>query len=237
MTEWKAKRFWKQASVADAEGGFQVLLDGRPVKTPGKSLLVLPTRKMADAVAAEWDAQEDEIKPLTMPVTRSANSAIERVAAFHGEVAQMLGDYAETDLLCYRAESPSDLATRQAAAWDPLLDWAADTFGARLLPTEGVLPIPQAGEAVEKLRYAVREVPEFELTALHDLVTLSGSLIIGLAVARGHLAPDAAFSISRIDEEYQAELWGRDEEADAAKDARREQFVHADRFLRLCSDR
>ncbi len=236
MTEWKAKRFWTSAAVAEAEGGFQVQLDGRPVKTPGKALLVLPTRPMAEAIAAEWDAQEDEIKPLTMPVTRSANSAIERVTVFRHEVSAMLGDYAETDLLCYRAEGPSDLAERQAKAWDPMLDWAADHYGARLIPTEGVLPIAQSDTAVTALRAAVAVVDVFPMTALHDLITLSGSCVLGLAVSEGRLTPEDAFAMSRIDEEYQAELWGRDEEADAAAQARLDQFLHAHRFLGLCSD-
>lgn len=235
MTEWKAKRFWKTATVAEAEGGFQVLLDGRPVRTPGKTLVVTPTRAMADAMAAEWDAQEDEIQPLTMPVTRSANSAIERVTPIKAEVTDMLAAYAETDLLCYRAESPSTLASRQAAAWDPLLDWVADTLQARLVATEGVLPIPQSPDALARVRAHIAAVPPFQMTALHDLITLSGSAILGLATAHGRLTPDAAFDLSRIDEDYQIEQWGRDEEADAATADKRAQFLHADRFWRLSS--
>lgn len=235
MTEWKAKRFWTEATVAPAEGGFQVLLDGRPVRSPGKIPIVLPTAAMARAMAAEWAAQEDEIRPLTMPVTRAANSAIERVTPQHADVAAMLAAYGETDLLCYRAESPSTLAERQAAAWDPVLDWAAEVLGARLVVTEGILPVAQDPKAVAILHDHVARATAFEMTGLHDLISLSGSLILGLATAHGHLAPDAAFALSRIDEEYQIEQWGRDEEADMATANSREQFLNAERFYRLSS--
>ena len=235
MTEWKAKRFWKEATVAPADGGFQVLLDNRAVKTPGKVLLVMPTLAMAEAVAAEWAAQEEEIKPLTMPVTRSANSAIERVTPAHGEVCAMLSAYGETDLVCYRAESPQALIDRQAAGWDPLLDWVAECFEAPLITTAGVIPVSQPPESLEKLAAEVRATPAFHLTALHDLITLSGSLVLGLAVARGHLTPDAAFDLSRIDEVFQIEQWGDDEEAAEFTAARRAQFLHAHRFWTLAS--
>jgi len=235
MTEWKAKRFWKQAAVADAEGGYQVLLDGRPVKTPGKVLLTLPTRPMADAVAEEWEAQEGEIQPLTMPVTRSANSAIERVTPAQAEVAAMLSAYGETDLLCHRADGPQALVERQAGGWDPLLDWAAETYGARLHRTVGILPAAQPEDSLKKLAAVVADTPPFHLTALHDLITLSGSLILGLATAEGRLSPDAAFDLSRIDEDFQIEQWGEDEEAAEFAAARRAQFLHAYRFWTLAS--
>jgi len=235
MTEWKAKRFWTSAAVIESDGGYQIELDGRPVRTPGKLPLVLPTRAMAEAVAAEWDAQEGEIKPLTMPVTRSANSAVERVTPGHAEVAAMLSAYAETDLLCYRADAPQDLAERQAGGWDPLLDWAAETYGARLHTTVGVLPVPQPEDSLATLAAVVVRVPAFHLTALHDLVTLSGSLILGLATAEGRLSPDDAFDLSRIDEDYQIEQWGADEEAAEFAAARRAQFLHAHRFWQLAS--
>ena len=132
MSEWKAKRFWKAARTEEADGGFTVLLDTRTVKTPAKAALVVPTQTMADAIAAEWDAQDEVVDPTKMPFTRSANSAIDKVSVQHAEVAQMLADYGDADLLCYRAERPQGLIDRQAAAWDPLLDWAADALGARL---------------------------------------------------------------------------------------------------------
>lgn len=232
---WKAKRFWKTVSVTEAEGepGYAVHLDTRRVMTPGKRPLTLPTRPMAEAVAAEWAAQEDEIRPLTMPVTRAANSAIERVAPNHAEVAAMLAAYAETDLTCHRAETPEALAERQAAAWDPLLDWLADTRGARLFPTAGILPVDQPPRSLATLSSHVAAFDAFRLTALHDLVTLSGSLVIGLAVAHGRLDPDAAWAASRIDEDWQIEQWGRDAEAEAAAAVKLRDFQRARAFWDL----
>lgn len=233
MSEWKAKRFWTAVEVVEAEGGFRVMLDGRGVATPGKLPLVLPTRAMAQAVAAEWDAQEGEIKPLTMPCTRSANSAIERVAPQHREVAEMLASYGETDLLCYRAERPAELTQRQTEGWDPLLDWAAERYGARLRVTAGVVPVAQPEAAVAKLAQAVHAVEPFAMTALHDLITLTGSLVLGLAVAEGRLSAKQAWDLSRIDELWQIEQWGADEEAAEAAAAREAQLRHAEAFWAL----
>lgn len=235
MTEWKAKRFWRAAAAEPVGDGYRLVLDGRPVKTPGKAALVLPTRAMAEAMVAEWDAQEDVIRPDTMPVTRAANSAVERVTAFHDEVVEMLAAYAETDLLCYRADGPEALTDRQAAGWDPMLDWAATALGARFAVTAGILPIAQDPACLTAIRRALTAYDAFRLTAVYDLVTLSGSVVLGLGVAKGRLAPDAAFDLSRIDETYQAEIWGRDDEAEAAAADKQRQFVQAHRFLTLCS--
>ncbi|MHA7889174.1 ATP12 family chaperone protein [Roseicyclus sp.] len=232
---WKAKRFWTEVSVAEAEGGFAVHLDARRVMTPGKLPLTLPTRPMAEAVAAEWAAQEDEIQPLTMPVTRAANSAIERVTPQRPEVAAMLAAYAETDLTCHRADAPQALAERQAAAWDPLLDWAADRFGARLFATAGILPVEQPPASLAALRAHVDGFGPFHLTAFHDLVALSGSLVIGLAVAHDHLDPETAWSMSRIDEDWQIEQWGPDDEAEAVTALKRKDFHRAKAFWRLAA--
>jgi chaperone required for assembly of F1-ATPase len=235
MTGWKAKRFWTDATVERAGSGWQVMLDSRPVRTPSKASLDMPTRAMAEAVAAEWAAQGEDIDPLAMPVTRSANSAIDRVAPQHAEVAAMLAAYAETDLLCHRAESPEALARRQSEAWDPLLDWAAERHGAQLIPTAGILPLDQPAGALERLAAAVRDLDAFRMTALHDLVTLSGSLVLGLAVADGRLAPDTGWQLSRIDEDWQIEQWGEDEEAAHAAARKHAQFRHAHRFWQLAS--
>lgn len=177
MTEWKARRFWTDATVEAVDGGFRVLLDGRGVATPGKVPLVVPTRAMADAIATEWNAQEGEIRPLTMPVTRAANSAVERVTPQHADVAAMLAEYGDTDLLCYRDAQAGELTQRQAEAWDPLLDWARERYGARLTLAAGVMPVTQDPHAVQRLARVVREIEPFPMTALHDLVTLTGSLI------------------------------------------------------------
>lgn len=227
---WKAKRFWSDVSVAEVEGGFAVHLDQRRVMTPGKIPLTLPSRAMAQAVASEWAAQDGEIKPLTMPVTRAANSAIERVTPQRAEVAVMLAAYAETDLLCHRAETPEALARLQAEAWDPLLDWAAATRGARLIPTQGILPVAQPQTALAALSAHVAALDAFQLTGLHDLVTISGSLILGLATAEGAIAPDRAWTLSRIDEDWQIAQWGQDEEAQSVAHNKRTAFLAAHAF-------
>jgi chaperone required for assembly of F1-ATPase len=237
MTEWKAKRFWKNATVTEVSSGWQVLLDGRPIRTPSKSPMDLPTSEMAHAIAGEWDAQTDDIDPLSMPVTRSANSAIDRVATQHGEVADMLAAYAETDLLSHRAEGPDSLRALQDDGWDPLLDWAGERFGARLLVTSGILPIEQPKPALQRLSEVVHGTDAFRLTALHDLVGLTGSLVLGLAVAHGRLDTDEAWRLSRIDEDWQIAQWGADEEAAEVAARKFAEFLHARRFWELASPR
>lgn len=227
---WKAKRFWRDVSVSEAEGGYAVLLDARRVLTPGKIPLTLPSRAMAQAVAAEWAAQDGEIAPLTMPFTRAANAAIERVAPQRAEVAAMLAAYAETDLICHRAAAPRALADRQAEAWDPLLAWADATLGAPLIATVGVLPVAQPEPSLAKLAQQVAALDAFRLTGLHDLVTISGSLIVALATAAGRLSPDAAWVMSRIDEDWQIAQWGEDEEAATVAAHKRTDFLRAAQF-------
>ena len=233
MTEWKARRFWKTASTRPAEGGWEVVLDDRPVRTPGKRPLILPTEALAKAIAAEWDAQEDQIDPNTMPLTRAANSAIEKVAPQFDAVAQMLAEYGGTDLLSYRAEQPEDLVQKQAAGWDPLIDWAATELHAPLRITHGVVPVPQDTTSLERLTQDVTNLDHFGLTALHDLVTLPGSLILGLAVIKGRLTAEEAYHLSRIDEDHQAMLWGEDEEAQEAAEGRRRAMENAEQFWKL----
>ncbi len=231
---WAAKRFWTQATAEPCEGGFTVRLDGRPVKTPAKTPLVVPTLALAQAIAAEWDAQTGKVDPATMPCTRAANSAIDKLSSQQAEVVEMLAAYGETDLLSHRAEAPPALVARQAAAWDPMLDWAAGTFGARLAVGTGVLPVPQDPVALAALRAPVAALSRFELAAFHDLVAISGSLVLALAVIRGRLTADAAWEASRIDETWQVEQWGPDEEAAEAEAYRRAAFLQADRFFGLC---
>ena len=233
MSEWGMKRFWKEAQTVRTGGGFSVTLDGRPIRTPGRQPLDLPTEALAEAMAAEWAAQAETVDPRTMPFTRTANSAIDKVRPHHDDVAGLLVAYGETDLLCHRAERPAELAARQAAAWDPLLDWAEAEFGARLRPTAGIMPVAQDTAALARLADAVRVLNEFELAAFHDLVGLSGSLVIGFAAARRHLGLEPLWEISRIDEAWQIEQWGED--AEAAEDAaqKRDAFLHAGQFFRF----
>jgi chaperone required for assembly of F1-ATPase len=234
MTGWTAKRFWKEARVAEAEGGFTVHLDARPVKTPAKAALIVPTRALAEAIAAEWDAQPEKIDPRTMPVTRTANSAIDKVRVQQAEVTALLAAYGESDHLCYRAAGPEALVARQVAAWDPLLDWAAAALGARLIAGQGVMHVAQDQQAVARLHSAVAAFDPFRLAAVHDLISLSGSLVLALAVTRGHMNPEDAWILSRIDEDWQAEQWGADDEATAHANIKRAAFLDAARFYQLC---
>ncbi len=233
MSGWAAKRFWKEASVEQTPDGFTVMLDGRAVKTPAKTPLILPTRLMAGAVAQEWDAQDGVIDPNGMPVTRSANAAIDKVATQHAEVAGLLAEYGATDLLCYRAESPVELVQRQAAAWDPLLDWAEEALQVRLIPAAGVMFVPQDPDALARLSARVAELDAFRLAAFHDLVGMSGSLILGFATAHDRLSPEEAWALSRLDETWQEEQWGEDEEATAQAALKKQAFIHAKRFYAL----
>ena len=234
MTAWAAKRFWKTASAEATEGGFTIRLDGRAVKTPAKAPLVLPTLAMAQAIALEWDAQDGVIKPETMPLTRAANSAIDKVAPLREAVITELAGYGGTDLLCYHAESPTELIARQHADWSPLLDWATTTLNAPLTVTRGVIPVDQPQAGLDRLHAAVSAFTNAELAGLHDLVAISGSLVLALAVTSGHLAPDAAFSLSRLDNSWQAEQWGTDEDEAELEALRRAAFLQAHRFFALC---
>lgn len=227
MSEWAMKRFWDTATVAPEEKGFAVHLDGRPVKTPAKRALVVPTETMARRIADEWDAQEKTVDPTKMPWTRSANAALDKLSTQRHEVADHLAGYAETDLLCYRADGPHELLERQRAAWDPLLDWAAETYGARLSVTSGVMPVSQDTVVLERLAATMRGMSSFQLTGFHDIVALSGSFILALAATETIESPEALWSMSRIDETWQIEQWGEDEEA--AEDAilKKTAFFHA----------
>lgn len=234
MSAWAPKRFWKEASVIEAEGGFTVSLDGRAVKTPAKAALVVPTRAMAEAIAAEWDAQEGVIKPDTMPWTRSANSSIDKLAIQRDAVIDMLAEYGGSDLLCYRVDQPAELVARQKEGWDPLLVWAEETFGAKLQTTAGLMPIAQDEAAVAALKAPLLALTNFELAAFHDLVAISGSLVLALAVIKGRLTPAEAFALSRMDETFQIEQWGKDEEAAEIDAIKAEAYEQAGRFYGLC---
>jgi len=227
------KRFWREVTVAAEGAGFAIYLDGRPLRTPAKAPCLLPSRALAEAVAAEWAAQEGEVKPAEMPLTRAANSAIDRVTAEFDAVAGTVAAYGETDLICYRAPHPKGLARRQAEHWDPLVAWASEALGARLVLAEGVMHVAQPPASLARLAGAVRDHSPWELTALHDLVTLTGSLVIGLAVSRGRLAPGPAWVLGRVDEDWNTEEWGEDAEAAAAAARRKADFLDAARMLEL----
>lgn len=227
------KRFWKETSVDEGPDGFTVLLDGKPVKTPARQSCAVPFRSIADEIAKEWDAQEDVVSPLSMPMTRMAATCLDRVAPEMTAVQQMVAAYGGTDLLCYRADYPEALIVRQAEGWDPVLDWAADRFGARLNVGSGVMHIAQPPAAEAALARRVQEIDAWALTGLSELVTISGSLVLGLAVLDQHLDPETAWDLSRIDEQWNIDEWGEDHEAALLAAKRQADFAQASRVLSI----
>ena len=227
------KRFYKNAEAAPGEGGVAILLDGRPVKTPARNPLSAPTEELAEAIAAEWNDQSEDIDPRTMPLTGLANAAIDRVAPDPAAFAAVLAAYGESDLLCYRSEGPGELVRRQHDAWDPLLLWARRRYDIKLETVCGVMHIPQPQETVERLARAVAARGLFQLAALSPLVTISGSLVVALALAEGEIPLDAAWAAATLDEAWQAEQWGEDALAVQALELRRREFEAAYRFLTL----
>lgn len=233
MTGWAQRRFWTAARAVAADGGYTVHLDEHVLRTPAKAPLVLPSAALAEAIAAEWDAQQGELRPASMPLTRAANATIDRIIPHFQEVAAMVAGYGESDLLCYRAEAPAGLAARQAAAWDPLLAWAAECLDAPLAVTAGLMPRRQPDSSLVMLRRHVSGLDPFALSALWELVSLSGSLVIGLAALRDLQPAEELWWLSRIDETWQEEHWGQDAEAVAAAARRRADFLAALHFHRL----
>jgi chaperone required for assembly of F1-ATPase len=215
------KRFYKSAGVAARDGGFALELDGRPARTPAKNPLVVPTRLLAELIAAEWDAQSETIDPFAMPATRIANSAIDGVELKMREVRDEIASYAGADLLCYRAGEPDALVAAQAAAWDPVLDWASDELGARFILSEGVRHVAQPEPTLQAIGAALEAIDgPFALAALHVMTTLTGSALLALAVARRRLAADESWRAAHVDEDFQISRWGEDAEAAARRAAR-----------------
>ncbi|MCT4556556.1 MAG: ATPase [Pelagimonas sp.] len=231
MSEWAPKRFWKNTEVSEVEGGFTVTLDGRGIKTPAKTPLVVPTRALADELAREWDAQTEKVDPATMPYTRMSNSALDKVALQHTEVADMLAAYGDSDLLCYRADHPEALVERQKERWDPLLTWAAQTYDAHLAPRTGVIHAGQDETALARLNAEVHALSNCQLAAFHDLVSMTGSLVLALAATRDARPADELWSLSRLDEEWQEEQWGKDEDATETAEIKRGEFLHAHAYF------
>ncbi len=222
----KIKRFYAEAGVGEAEGGFALLLDGRLARTPAKNRLLFPTRALAEGVAAEWAAQGETLAPATMPLTRLAHSALDGVAnALEATVAEIAA-YAGSDLVCYRAAEPETLAARQAAAFDPVLAFAEAELGARFALAGGIMHVAQPEESLEKVRAAIPREP-FAVTALHSLTALSGSALIALMVAGGATTPEAAWAAAHVDEDFQIERWGADEEAMRRRETRWADFAAA----------
>ena len=227
------KRFYKTVTTEKVDSGHAIRLDGRAVKTPARAELVLPTSALGLSVAAEWDAQEEDINPRAMPLTGLANAAIDRVIPDPAAFAQILAAYGETDLVCYRADHPAELIGRQAECWDPLIDWAQQRYDIEFEIVHGIMHCAQPDETVERLSAAVRAYDGFQLAALQPLVTISGSLVISLALAEGEIDGRAAFDAAHLDELWQVEQWGEDELATQARDHRSNDFRAAARFLAL----
>ena len=227
------KRFYKDVSVAPVEGGYGVHLDGRPVRTPGKGPVAVKTEAAAHLLAQEFDAQETEINPVRMPVTRLVNTVIDGVAREPDAVAEDILRYASTDLLCYRADSPARLVELQAQAWDPILDWARNRLGARLFLAEGVMHVEQPREAIGAIGVHLRLDPDpFRLGCLHMMTTLTGSALLALAVDAGEIDAEAAWSRAHVDEDWTISQWGEDAEATAARANRLRDMRAADALLR-----
>jgi chaperone required for assembly of F1-ATPase len=224
------KRFWKEVALDAARG---VLLDGRPVRTPGRAPLLLETDALAQAVAEEWRAVGDTLNPRAMPLTGLANAAVDRIAPDPARFAADLARYGESDLLCYRADSPEPLVERQAAAWDPPLEWAQRRFDVGFERVTGIIHRAQPPATVRRLGEAVAALPPFTLAGLSPIVTLTGSLVLALMLVERATSPEAAWSAAHVDEDWQAELWGEDVLATQARAARRAEFDAAVRFLSL----
>jgi chaperone required for assembly of F1-ATPase len=223
------KRSYKTVAL----GGRSLLLDDRALKTPRGASLDLPTQALAEAIAEEWRGQGEEIDPQSMPLTKLANTAIDGVAPRWDEVIAEITTFAKHDHLCYRTDKPAELARRQHEAWDPLLDWAAQRYGAPLMTAHGVTSIAQPESSLAALRRAVEAFDPFALSALHVIASICGSLVLALAVADGRLSAEEAFALSQVDERFQAEKWGLDSEAELRAKRLERELVTAARFMDL----
>jgi len=227
------KRFYRHAEPAKRAGGYAITLDGKPIKTPGKRDLLVPSGALAAAIAEEWNAQETEVRVAKMPLTRLATTAVDRVATQRDAIVRQTANYAATDLVCYRATHPPALAARQQAVWQPLIDWAALRYDAPLVVTSGVIPKTQSAESLRAFAAAVAEQDDFSLTALHVATAACGSLVIGLALVEGHLDAEEAFAASQLDESFQIEAWGEDAEQAERRRSLAADIQAAARFISL----
>jgi chaperone required for assembly of F1-ATPase len=232
MSEAPARRFYKAVAVAGMAAPFAITLDERSLRTPLKRALDLPTRPLAEAVAAEWEAQAEKIDPQSMPFTKLANTALDRVASDRGRIVREIVDFAGSDLVCYRAEKPPELVERQARGWQPVLDWARSAFGGEFTLTEGIVHIEQPAMALRAMNDYLSRKSAWELTALHNMTTLTGSALISSMASEGALLPAEAWLAAHIDEDWQIEQWGEDEEASHRRQYRKREF---DTCLRFCA--
>lgn len=227
------KRFWTSAAARPAAGGWEIALDGRPVRTPARAALILPTAALAEAIAGEWQAQGQEVDPRAMPLTGLANAAIDKVAPARAAFAERLAAYGGSELIAYRADGPDSLVAMQQAAWDPWVRWFAQRHDAALTLTTGIMHVAQPAETLRRVAAAYAAFDDFHLAALDPVVTITGSAVLGLAMAEGLLTADEAYDAGHVDARWQEEKWGRDPLAAAAEATRRADLASAARFLRL----
>jgi Chaperone required for the assembly of the mitochondrial F1-ATPase len=227
------RRFYRTVALTAADDGHRITLDGRPARTPAGRLLVLPSAALAAAIAEEWEAQVETIDPESMPLTRLAFTAIDRICGQRPGIIDGLLAYAGSDVLCYRAESPRELVALEHATWQPILDWAAAQLGVRLVVGHGVAPVQQGDETIETLAAAVAACDDMALAGLASIAQTAGSLVIALAVVRGRIDAEAAFRAAFLDECYQAERWGCDPDAASRRDRLAAEIAAAASFVRL----
>lgn len=229
------KRFWKEAWVTTEDGGWGIELDGKPLRTPARRPLVVPSEELARAIADEWNSAGETLDPRAMPLTGLANAASDRIGDDRERFAMDLAAYGESDLACYRAESPRELVARQQQAWDSLLAWARRRFDVDFRTTCGIIHVPQPDATTQRLAHTVAALDPFRLAGLSSMVTIGGSLVAALAVLEGAIGAEEVWDAVTIDERWQLEQWGADAEAEAALEARRRNFLAAARFLELLS--
>lgn len=227
------KRVYREVAIRPVAGGWGIALDGKPMRTPAKRDMVVPTEALAGAIAEEWEAQQGEIRPATMPLTRLAATAIDHTVLQRQQIVAETANYAGTDLVCYRADRPPELVARQQVVWGPLIDWAMARYDAALAVTSGIIPTRQSPTALDAFAAAVAAQDDFRLTALHALTGACGSLVIALALFERRLDAEAAFAASQLDETFQIEQWGEDAEAAARRESLAEDIAAAARFAAL----
>lgn len=230
------KRFYKSVAVTGETGAYAVALDGKGILTPARLALSVPARPLAEAIAREWDGQGEEIDPTAMPLTRLANTAIDRVEGRRAAVIHEIAAYAASDLVCYRADAPADLAGRQAESWQPLVDWMGAALGAPLTVTTGIAAVPQPADSLRAVTVAVARHRTFPLTALHAATVVTGSVVVALALGAGRIDAEEAWRIAMVDELFQAERWGNDPEIERRHASIRAEIANAALLFALCAE-
>lgn len=227
------KRFYDTASFSESAEGYSILLDGKTVRTPARTELCVAGKALAESIVTEWNAQDDVIDPATMPMTTRANTTLDRVRGRETDVIDELVQYAGSDLLCYRADSPEGLVTLQCEVWDPVLAWAKNALGAEFITRTGIAHINQSAQSLETIRSAFSGFDPYVLTPLHTMTTLTGSALLTLAHVQGYLAADEVWTATHVDEDWQISKWGEDDEAVERRVLRRQEFDADIKYLEI----